>query len=83
MAFTIIAAVIATSNPSCCPWVLRPAHQGRTLSWEASTAGIDGHKINKVLGEQAASGSPFHHAAGREALQVKLPSEDTGQDDLC
>lgn len=37
------------------------------------------HKINWVLDEQAVSGSPFHHTTDREALQAKVPAEDTSQ----
>lgn len=34
-------------------------HQGRTLSWEASTAGIDGHKINKFWVSRLLQGAHF------------------------
>lgn len=54
--------------------MLLPVHQGRTLPPEASTAGRDGQKEKRALEEQAASGSPFHHAADGEALGAKPPA---------
>lgn len=48
-----------------------PGHQGRTPPLEATTAESGGQKEKKALEEQAASGSPCHHAADGEASEAK------------